>query len=93
MEQSDDEEGLKELAAQPKLNEGDLFYFNAFYELDTERSHGMGLVRIPRSAVMDYAAECGLGSQEAYDFLYVIRQLDDANLEALAAKRKHDADA
>lgn len=93
MKQSGDVEGLKELGAQPKLAEGDLFYFNAFYELDTERSHGMSLVRIPRSAVMDYAAECGLANQDAYDFLYVIRQLDDANLEALAAKRKHDTNA
>lgn len=89
MKQSGDVEGLKHLSETLKVNAGEAFYFNAFFELDTERNHSMSLVKIPRSAIMAYADECGLIGQDSYDFLFVIRKLDDAHLEALAKNRKN----
>lgn len=89
MKQSGDIAGLAELDKAPKLNEGDIFYRNAFFDLDTERAHGMQLTRIPRSAMLAYADECGLLSQSRYDFVHVMRRVDDTFLDALAKKRAH----
>lgn len=58
-------------------------YLEAFYELDTERAHGLSLVRIPGSAIRAYAREYGLDRDE---LVFFIRRMDDAHLEKLGKK-------
>lgn len=72
----------------PKLILGLQLYFNAFFDLDTERSHAQGLTLIPRSAMVEYARELGLDSVAKSDLIYYVRQMDLANLEMLEEKRK-----
>lgn len=68
------------LAVQPTIKVDLLCYLDAFYELDTERAHGVALVRIPGSAIRAYAREYGFNRDE---LVYFIRQMDDAHLARL----------
>jgi hypothetical protein len=60
-------------------------YLEAFYELDTERSHSMGgFARIPWSSIVRY------GSYYNYDvaeLLFFIRRMDDAHIAQLASRQ------
>ena len=79
----------KVLTVQPRLPVGLVMYLEAFYELDTERTHTMGphgisVARIPWSRILRYA--------EHYDYdvdelLFFIRKMDDAHLEQLVSKQ------
>lgn len=64
----------------PKVPIGLLCYLDAFHELDTERSHGMSLVRIPWSSVVAYGDRYGFDIEE---LVFFIRRMDDAHLERL----------
>ena len=71
---------------QPRLPLGLLMYLEAFYELDTERSHtvtmhGMSVARIPWSRIVQYADHYGMDAEE---LLYFIREMDDAHLARLS---------
>lgn len=77
---------LKAIGDKPKLSGELLFYHTAFCELDSERNHGMGLMKIPRSAMVAFAAECGLSENEKHELIYVMRKVDDAHLEHLHEK-------
>ena len=70
------EELPEEIVNRPEPMFGSSFYINAFNELDTERSHGMGITQIPWSSIMQYAHIEGMDRQEARDFLTVIRHID-----------------
>jgi hypothetical protein len=72
------------LVVQPKISVGLLMYLEAFYELDTERNHGMSLARIPWSSIMAYADRYQYDGDE---MLFFIRKMDDAWLEKLAAAK------
>lgn len=82
-----------EFKNKPRLLKTGLFYFGAFFDLDTERNHGTGLMKIPRHAIIAYGKECGLIGEELYDLVYVIRRVDDAHIERLAEEMKRDANA
>lgn len=71
------------LTEQPKLPVGLVMYLEAFYELDTERNHGMSLARIPWSKIMLYADRYNYDEDE---LLFFVRKMDDALLEKLAAR-------
>lgn len=70
------------LADQPTLIGDLLCYLDAFYELDTERAHGVGLVRIPWSAIVRYGRHYGYDVEE---LVFFIRRMDDAHLDKLRA--------
>jgi hypothetical protein len=73
------------LTEQPVLPIGLVMYLEAFYELDSERSHSMGsLARIPWSKIIKYGEHYGYNTEE---LLFFIRKLDDAHLEQLASSR------
>lgn len=80
------------IANKPRLAPGNRFFWDAFFDLDTERSHGQGLSKIPRSAISAYAAECGLNEDEKFELIYVIRRVDDWHLDELAKKLAVNAD-
>lgn len=86
--QAGDVAALKRMQQKPRLLAGELFYYSAFNDLDSERAHGMSLARIPRSKVVEYANECGLPTEERYELVFVISAMDAAWLEHLRNKRE-----
>lgn len=60
----------------PKLQGIEEFYYQAFFELGSERISTMSLGPIPRSKIKDYAEELELDWREAEAFQYVIYNLD-----------------
>lgn len=55
------------------------FYIEAFYELSTCRSVGMGVGPIPFTSVLEYSRIYDVGDFE--EFLYLIRRMDSRYLE------------
>lgn len=58
-------------------------YLAAFFELDGERSHAMGLTPIPWTAINAYAIAHGICGEQREDLFYFVRKLDNANLAEL----------
>jgi len=81
--QRDGAEIPQHIATQPTIAVGLICYLDAFYELDTERAHGVGLVRIPWSVIVRYGQHYGYDVEE---LVFFIRRMDDAHLERLAGK-------
>lgn len=69
---------------QPTLQANLVCYLDAFYDLDTERSHAQGLTRIPWSAIMRYGEFYSYHDLD--ELLFFIRRMDDALLEQMATK-------
>lgn len=76
------------IAQAPKLRFGLLFYLQAFFDLDAERSQGMGIGRIPWSAILSYANYYCLNDESTDDLVYLLRSMDVAHLNRLEAKRE-----
>lgn len=73
------------LATQPLLPVGLVTFIEAFYDLDTERNHGMSLTRIPWSRIVAYGEHYGYDVDE---LVFFIREMDDAHLDRLAKESK-----
>lgn len=71
---------------KPILKDGLEIYLDAFFDLDTERSHGMGLTRIPQSKVREYAKDHGWDKEQAYNLSYFVTFMDAEHLKRLEAK-------
>lgn len=69
----------------PILRFGLEFYLQAFFDLDSERSQGMGLGRIPWLAIKAYAAHYDLDDEQSDALIYFIRAMDIAHLKRLGA--------
>lgn len=74
----------KQVSDQPKLASNLQCYVDAFYELDTERSHQFALVRIPWSSIVAYG--------DRYDFdvdelVFFMRKMDDAHIARLRSSK------
>jgi hypothetical protein len=61
-------------------------YLNAFFDLDSERSHGMGLTRIAWSSIKDYAIAYEFSEEQTEDLIFLIKRMDAAHLERLDSK-------
>lgn len=72
---------------KPKLASGLQFFFDAFYDLDTERSLA-DMDPIPWSKIVAYGEYHGLGEEGISDLLYLIREADNAYLRRVGEKRK-----
>lgn len=70
----------------PELQKGLEIYLQAFFDLDSERSGGMGLTRIPWSSIRDYGLFYEFDSDQIEDLFYHVRKMDDANLKRLSKK-------
>lgn len=79
--QRDGIEVPRELSGKPELQRNLLGYLEAFYDLDTERHHGNGLMRIPWSSIVQYAEFYGM---DVYETVYFVRHMDDAHISHLA---------
>lgn len=73
---------------KPELPLGLQFILGAFFDLDTERHHGNGLMPIPWSSILRYAEYQELDEDETEELVYFIRQLDNFILNKLAAEQR-----
>lgn len=62
------------------MQPGDEFYVQAFDDLKTERSSGMGMGNIPWSSIVRYADRAGLDESNTDMFVAVIKEMDSAYL-------------
>ena len=74
------------IANAPNLKEGLSFYLQAFFDLDSERSQGFNVGRIPWTAIVTYGRYHGLYRDEIDILVEHIRALDTANLNWIAEK-------
>jgi hypothetical protein len=70
----------------------EVFYWNAFNNLTSERSIGMGIGPIPYSAIRRYADDYDMRSRDEFDFFCGIIQGVDTEYLALINKPKDKAD-
>ena len=70
----------------PEPSPGELFIFQAFWELDTCRSLGFGIGPIPWTAINKYADVHGLEQDLIEPFTEVIRRMDTAYIERVKPK-------
>lgn len=71
----------------PELDIGLQLYLQAFFDLDSERSHAFSLVRIPSSAIRSYAREFDLDEVQSELLIFYINEMDNAHLKKLNAKK------
>ena len=76
------------IANAPELRIGLELYIQAFFDLDSERSHAMGLVSIPWSSINEYAKAFDFDAEQKEDLFFFIRKLDSSNLKRLESKSK-----
>lgn len=72
----------------PKLESSLGFYYDAFFDLMSERQIGFGEGPIPTTAILRYSKHYELNSEEEADLLFFVRELDNAYLEHQARKAK-----
>lgn len=70
----------------PELELGLQLYLQAFFDLDSERSHTFSLVRIPASKIRSYARELELDAVQSELLAFYISEMDGAHLKRLKAK-------
>lgn len=63
-------------------------YLQAFFDLDSERSHSMGITVIPWSAIDNYARAYDFSDEQREDLIYFLRAMDNAHTKKLAEKSK-----
>lgn len=61
---------------QPMIEPQNVFLWDAFWELSSERQIGMGLGQIPYRALRSFAGDHGIAGDQFDRFRSVIRQLD-----------------
>lgn len=76
------------IANAPELENGLQLYLQAFFDLDSERSHVQGPTAIPWTAIADYAKCFEFDEEQTEDLFYFIRRLDGENLKRVANKQK-----
>jgi hypothetical protein len=81
------------IANAPELEEGLQLYLQAFFDLDSERTHGMGLSPIPWSSMADYARTFDFDGEQTEDLFYFVRRLDSEHLKRLGEKQKAESNS
>lgn len=71
----------------PELFLGLQLYYEAFFDLNSERSHGMGLTAIPWSRIKDYAVAYEFDEDQTENLFIYIRAMDNANITYLESKQ------
>jgi len=69
------------IANAPDLRVGLGLFWEAFWELDSCRSLGMGIGPIPWLAVNEYCTVLQIVGDQRFDMYYHIRELDKAYIE------------
>lgn len=76
------------VANAPRLMPGLELYLNAFFDLDSERTHGFSLSPIPWSAIFRYGKAYGFDKEQQEELIYFVRKLDQAHLNRLSKKQE-----
>lgn len=71
----------------PELNAGLQLYLEAFFDLDSERSQGLGLSPIPWSSIKYYAEAYDFDEYQTYCLFLFIKKMDSAHLKRLEVKQ------
>lgn len=79
------------VAETPELRPGLQLYLEAFFDLDSDRTHNEGLSPIPWRSIKEYAETFGFDEEQTADLFYFVRELDGEHLKRLAAKMKEKA--
>jgi hypothetical protein len=74
------------IANAPEIEAGLELFIQAFFDLDTERSHGFALTAIPHSKILEYARQHELDEEMTEDMLFLIRKMDNEHLKQLEKK-------
>lgn len=72
----------------PELTPGLELYLSAFFDLDSERSHGNGPMPIPWSSIKSYAAAFDFDEEQTEDLFYFTKALDDLQMKRVSEKMK-----
>lgn len=75
------------IAGAPQLIPGMELYYNAFFDLSSSRNQGMGIGRIPWTAIKDYGDCWGLSEEQMEDLFYFVRAMDNVYLEHYSKKK------
>jgi len=75
------------IANAPELKEGLQLYLQAFFDLDSERSHALAPTAIPFTSVATYARAFSFDEEQTEDLLFFIRRMDTEHLKRLAKKK------
>lgn len=77
------------IANAPNLTLGLELYFQAFFDLDSERGIGFGAVsRIPFSSIVEYCRAYDFSMDEMEDLIRIIRDMDLAYIHYFSEKVK-----
>ncbi len=74
------------IANAPELKTGLQIYIQAFFDLDSERTHSLALTPIPWTAINAYANAYRFDEEQHEDLQFLIRKIDNAHLERLRKK-------
>lgn len=75
------------IANAPELRKGLELYYAAFFDLDSERSHAVGVTAIPRSKVKEYADDYDFDEEQREDLIYFIKAMDTDHCKRLREKK------
>ena len=79
----------KKIQEAPTLLPGLDIYFEAFYDLGSERINGMSVGEIPWRAAWFYARErLGMDEEEASRFWFLVKQMDIVYINHIENKNK-----
>jgi hypothetical protein len=76
------------IANAPELRTGLELYLQAFFDLDSERSHATSPTAISWSSVRNYAETFEFDEEQTENIHYFIREMDSENLKRIANKMK-----
>jgi hypothetical protein len=76
------------IANAPELEPGLLLFLQAFYDLDSERSHVNGLTPIPWTSMSAYAKAYEFDEEQTEDLFYFVKKLDAEHLKKLSEQLK-----
>lgn len=76
------------IANAPELRIGLQLYLDAYFDLDSERSHSMAPTSIPWTSIATYAKAFEFDEEQTEDLFYFIRRMDKEHLKRLEKKMK-----
>lgn len=71
----------------PVLTEGLQLYLDAFFDLDSERSHAVGITPIPWTSIRSYAEAYDFDEDQTEDCFFFVKRMDAENMKRLERKR------
>lgn len=66
---------------KPELYSGLEVYLQAYFDLDSERTHAYGPAGIPTTSMLLYASAFNFDEEQTDDLVYFIRTMDAENLK------------